>query len=87
MLDFLRRHPADAVFGPDVLDILGAALDEAWKSVEASGATYESEIERSAARDVLARRIIDLAKLGERDQHRLSRDAVTHLAQCIASRT
>ena len=34
-----------------------------------------------ATRELLALRIIEMAKLGERDPHRLREDALLHLAQ------
>jgi hypothetical protein len=86
MLHFLKEHQQTGVFDPEALKILSAALDEAWKSVQASGATYETEDERKAVRDMLAKRIVNIAKQGERNSHALARDALTHLAITQGSR-
>jgi hypothetical protein len=80
MDQFLRSH-ADGVFDPEAIRILTAALNEAWKTINVTGVSFASRGHAEAARETLAKRIIELARNGERDQRRLSEDAVLHLAQ------
>jgi hypothetical protein len=79
MLGFLNEHPG--VFDPDEVRILVAAFEKAWASVQASGATFDTEAKVEAARAVLAKHIIAAAKQGERDQARLCDGALLALAQ------
>ena len=62
---------ARGVFQPDDMRILVAAFDDAWRSLLASGVTFESDRESEAVRDGLAKHIIEQARYGERDQRRL----------------
>ena len=61
--------------------ILIAALDDAWNSVQGSGATFPSFAQANATREILALRIIEMAELGEFDQRRLRDDALLYLAK------
>ena len=49
--------------------VLSDALDKAWENVQASGARFEGNAED--ARTLLAKHIVDLALLGERNRDRL----------------
>ncbi|WP_146604327.1 hypothetical protein [Rhodoplanes roseus] len=80
MLKLLGKHDAGSTFDQDVISILSAALDDAWKTVQISGA-FAGDGDEERARDTLAKQIIEMAKQGERDQRRLSDAAVVHLAQ------
>lgn len=76
------RHSTEAAaFDPEALSIMTAALDEAWRSLQAAGVYFESRYQVEATRELLALRIIEVAKHGERDQHRLRENALLHLAQ------
>src|SRR6266567_24075 len=77
---FLRNH-ADGVFDPEAVRILTTALNEAWKAINATGVSFASRGQAEAARETLAKRIIELARNGERDQRQLSEAALLHLAQ------
>jgi hypothetical protein len=82
MFTFPFPSPADAsIFDPDSVRILSGALDDAWQSLHDAGTTLyrDSEVERT--RRILARCIIEVAKLGERDRHRLRDAALAHLAE------
>jgi hypothetical protein len=74
-------HDQATVIDPDTVLILTSALDEAWQSLQAGGVDFSSRAQADAARESLALRIIEMAKLGERDQRRLSKDALVHLAR------
>jgi hypothetical protein len=78
MRGFLNEHPG--VFNPDEVDILFAAFDKAWETVQASGVRYpEANLEE--VRAILAKHIIAAATDGERDQGRLRDGALLALAQ------
>jgi len=72
---------ARGVFQPDDMRILVAAFDDAWRSLLASGVTFESDRESEAVRDGLAKHIIEQASYGERDQRRLRDGALLQYAQ------
>jgi hypothetical protein len=69
------------VFDPEEVTILAAAFDEAWEHLEKSGARYGSPSAKERARQQLAKRIIEMAKLGERDPRKLCEDALLFMAQ------
>ena len=69
-----------AWFDPDEVEILVAAFDKAWETVQASRVVYP-EAKAEAARAILAKHIIAAAKDGERDQGRLRDGALLALAQ------
>jgi hypothetical protein len=72
---------AKTSFDPEFIETLVAAYEDAWRKVEQSGSTFASPRYRRAAQEVIAKRIIDMAQLGEIESHRLADDAVTYLAQ------
>jgi hypothetical protein len=81
MLEFIKNSGAKAGFDPATIRILVGAFDEAWKSLQTSGAPFAGERYTATARDVLAKHIIEAAKKGERNPHRLSEGALLQLAQ------
>jgi hypothetical protein len=64
------------VFDPDTIQILCEALDTAWQTVEIDNAAFKVDGNAARAREVLAKQIVDLAKLGERDPQRLVNGAL-----------
>ena len=78
MRNFLAEYPA--WFEPDEVQILVAAFDKAWETVQASVVIYP-EAKAEAARAILAKHIIEAAKQGERDHTRLRDGALLALAQ------
>jgi hypothetical protein len=81
MRKFIKESGAEAVFDPVTLNILVGAFEEAWRSLQTSGAPFADEKYTATARKILARHIIEAAKKGERDRHRLSEEALLQLAQ------
>jgi hypothetical protein len=79
MHGFLKEHPG--VFDPDDVRILVAAFDQAWESVQASGAPFDTDGQAQSARAILAKHIIAAAKQGDRDQARLRDGALVALTQ------
>ena len=81
MLKFMKASGAGAVFDPPTVHVVIAAFDDAWGSLQTSGAPFANEDYIATAREILAKYIIDAAEKGERDQHRLSEGALLHLVQ------
>ena len=76
MIEHLKKH-ASSVFDATANRILVDAFDEAWKSVQDSGAANAT----NEARDVLAKHIVNAAMGGERDHGRLCDGALKYLAE------
>ena len=66
--------PHASAFDPATVGILSDAFQDAWQSLHTSGTTLHLGGQEEQTSEMLARCIIELAKLGERDPHRL-RDA------------
>jgi hypothetical protein len=80
MRGFLKQFAPD-LFRPDEISVLEDALDDAWRRVEKSNAPWASDEYSSAARIMLAKYIITMAKSGERDAKWLGDSAVLYLSQ------
>ena len=52
------------------------ALDIAWQTIEIDNGAIKLDGNAARAREVLAKQIVDLAKLGERDPQRLADGAL-----------
>jgi hypothetical protein len=74
MLGHLKSH--QGVFSPEEVCILTAVFDEAWKTVQDEAGASALNGEAQAMRETIARRIIALALLGERDPRRLREQAL-----------
>jgi hypothetical protein len=71
--EFLRR---EAAFTPETIQILAAALDEAWEKLRQSGSRLARPAYSRAMREVIAKRIIEMAQRGVQDRETLVEDAV-----------
>ena len=71
-----------SIFAPEVILILVAALEDAWMVFQASGIQYDGHA--ADAQEILATRIIETAKNGERNRSRLAGDAVGHFVRKIS---
>ncbi len=85
MHGFIRQY-ADGVFEPEAVKILTDAFDDAWARLQASGAPFAGEEYALAARTIIAKRIIALAKEGQLDRQLLASVALIHLARQKLSR-
>ena len=85
MRKFLDAQPD--IFEPETIQILTAAFDDAWASVQASGAPLAMNSHAVEAREILAKHIIEMGRQGERDRRRLREDALAHLAKIKLRRT
>ena len=74
----LVRPKAD--FDPETIAVLCAALDEAWDRLLQAGSECTRPAYARAMREVVARRIIDMAQRGIRDQKELTNGALRFLA-------
>src|SRR5262249_10508606 len=76
---------SDAAFDSETTELLGAAFEAAWEKVNAAGIALAEGSEAALTREALAKRIIELAKRGERDPDRLVESALDHLAKSQAT--
>jgi hypothetical protein len=67
-------------FDPEAIKMLASAFDEAWRAVQSSGGTLSRPAYAGTIREVLAKRIIEMAQCGQSDAQSLSEDAVQFLA-------
>jgi hypothetical protein len=74
MIRYLKANPVPA-FDPDTVQIMCGALDIAWQAVEIEAA-LKVDGNAARAREVLAKQIVDSAKLGERNPQRLVNGAL-----------
>jgi len=76
ILKLLGKHTFDV----DTTIILASAFDAAWLSLQTSGSPFAADDRASQTRDLLARRIIEIAQRGERDKRRLVEEALARFA-------
>jgi len=69
------------VFDAEEVRILSAAFDETWQAVQDGGGPFASNGEAEATRDLIALRIIAMARLGELDCGRLRAGVLLYLAR------
>ena len=60
----------DGAFDSETTRLLGLAFEAAWNKVETSVA-FTNPAEAASLRELLARRLVELARRGERDHDRL----------------
>ncbi|HZC55116.1 MAG TPA: hypothetical protein VE396_03575 [Xanthobacteraceae bacterium] len=75
---------AASAFEPETIATLVAAFEDAWQKVEQSGSHFASPRYKRAAREIIAKRIIEMAQGGERDPGKLADDAVAFLDRSYA---
>jgi len=68
-------------FDPETTHLLAAAFENAWESLTARGNRIDDPLKAAQSREVLAKRIIELAQRGERDSIRLCDDALAYLRE------
>jgi hypothetical protein len=76
VLKFFR----EAAFTPETIQILAAALDETWERLQQSGSRLARPAYSRAMREVVAKRIIDMAQRGVEDREALVTDALRFIA-------
>jgi hypothetical protein len=78
ILKFIR--PEEAAFDPEAIGVLASALDEAWGTILKSGSRFARPAYSRVMREVVAKRIIEMAQRGVKDQQTLVDDALRFLA-------
>ena len=76
MVEVLRFSRRETAFAPETIEILAAALDEAWERLAKSGSRLTRPAYSRVMRKVVAKRIMELAQRGERDRETLVEDAL-----------
>ncbi len=76
VLKFLR----ETAFTPETVQILADALDEAWERLGQSGSRLARPAYSRAMREVVAKRIIEMAQRGVEDREALVLDALRFIA-------
>jgi hypothetical protein len=74
-----KRETRSMLFEEDDLRRLGKAFDRAWDRFLRTGMLNAANLQLS--KEILARRILDAARVGEHDEWRLARDAFLYLWQ------
>ena len=77
VLKFARRETA---FAPETIEILAAALEETWDRLKTSGSRLARPAYSRVMREVVAKRIMEMAQLGVRDRETLVEDALRFVA-------
>ena len=85
MVDVCELIPLEAAFDPESIQVLVSALDEAcldeaWRTIQQSGSQFARPAYSRVMREVISKRIIEMAQQGIRDQPTLVDDAVRFLA-------
>ena len=70
---------SDGFFDPEATKILTAAFDTTWQMLKTSGNVLAADYRAASTRELLAKRIIETGRLGERNPIRLVEDALAHL--------
>jgi hypothetical protein len=80
MAEILKYIQPETVFDPETIDVLASAFDDAWDRIRISGSRFARAGYSRAMREVIARRIIEMAQQGVKDPQLLADDAVRFLA-------
>lgn len=73
-----------AAFDSETTRLLGEAFEAAWRKAEIADRPAAEKAQTAAARELLARRIIELGRRGERNHERLVEGALDYLARSSA---
>src|SRR6266567_2016404 len=81
-MPIVQLLPSDGFFDPDATNILTAAFDTAWQMLKTSGNVLAADYRAASTRELLAKRIIETARRGERDPLRLAEPVRRHRCPC-----
>ncbi len=76
----ILKFTRETAFTPESVQILAAALDEAWERLRQSGSRLARPAYSRAMREVVAKRIIEMAQRGVEDREALVTDALRFVA-------
>jgi hypothetical protein len=79
MVEILNFKPPETAFDPEAISVLASALDEAWGRIQQSGSQFARPAYSQVMREVVAKRIMEMAQRGVKDQQTLVDDAVRFL--------
>jgi hypothetical protein len=74
------KFTRETAFTPENIQILAAALDEAWEELKKSGSRLTRPAYSRAMREVIAKRIMEMAQRGVQDREALVADALRFIA-------
>jgi hypothetical protein len=80
MASIIELIRPEIAFDPEIISMLSEALEEAWDRLLRSGSECTRPAYARAMREVIARRIIDMAQHGTKDKKELVEGAVRFLA-------
>ena len=80
MASIIELIRPETAFDPETISVLSSALEEAWDRLLQSGSECTRPAYARAMREVIARRIIDMAQQGTKDKKELVEGAVGFLA-------
>jgi hypothetical protein len=63
-------------FDPETIEILNSAIEDAWREVQKNGGPLVRPAYARMTRAVIAKRITEMARKGERDRRKLSEHGV-----------
>jgi hypothetical protein len=66
----------ETAFGPETIQVMATALDETWERLQASGSRLARPAYSRAMREVVAKRIFELARDGVDDREALVANAL-----------
>ena len=81
----IRTQVAVGAFNSEVTRLLGSAFEDAWQKLTTSEAALADERRAALLREVLAKRIIELGRHGERNHDRLVENALANLVKSNAA--
>jgi hypothetical protein len=79
MAEVIKLIPESA-FGPETIQVMAAALDETWEKLQASGSRLARPAYSRAMREVVAKRIFEMARNGVEDREALVTNALKFVA-------
>jgi hypothetical protein len=80
MASIVELIKPEIAFDPETISVLSTALEEAWERLLKSGSECTRPAYARAMREVIARRIIDMAQRGTKDKKELVEGVVRFLA-------
>ena len=72
MVEILEFVQTQTALDPELIQVLGSALENAWDRIEESGSRFARPGYSRAMREVIAKRIIETAQRGVKDPKALS---------------
>lgn len=76
MAEVLHLTRSKDAFDPEAIKLLTSALEDAWDKIEKSGSQCAKPGYAKAMREVVAKRIFEMARRGEQNPDRLASDAI-----------